>query len=1250
MNSKRLIQPGSTQLIAFLLIIVGLSYTPAAGRQTSENTEFLYAKRLYDDKMYELAAQQFRDFVVNYPSSPRGPEALFQAGEAFFKAKLYEKARQSYFELTMRFSKAAKNDEAQFRSGDCFKAMFKYNEAAKAYHRVKVFFPKSHFASTGLIEAGRMYWRDGNYSQALNMFFDFINVYPDDSRLIQVRLDVVVLLTEKGELQRALSEADKLISLAYRGKIKNQAVYQKGRIFAEMGRLDEAQQAYLSLTKQSTTNDLQAKVNIRLGYIYRLKGEWEGSNKYFLKAVKAKGEVGTQMETYLMLGDNYFDLNQTARALENYRKVLAQTTESGTQSQASHYFEAIFKIALCHKALADYDNSNDNYLRFLKEYTPINRKVADYREQCFLHIAQNHLLLGDGFSAISYFRKYLELFPESNLNDQLQFKIAQVYERNLKNYDKAIQMYDHFMEVYPQSPYIDDAQLGLAQSYEADENYDRALKTYQNFLISYPGGVKYNWVERQVQKLQDYYLKDLQGGISTLSQLFGAYLTDESTTTVLLKLANLNYEQLKDYRQALSYYQKSLNLSAADMSNDEIYYRMAQCYLKLANFSATPQDELAQPALVDSARRLFRLVTASYVDGKWVDDAAIALAEIPGSSSTASDYLNMLNQFPLSPRKDYILLKLGNTLVDGRHGNATGSFQSAANYYQQLLTKYPDSPYSCQAHFNKGRYLFQINDHNGAKQAFESYLDHCPQQGSTVQAYFYLATIMQQQRNYEQSLANLQSIVTNYFYSSYADSAYLMIGDILLEKGDYQAALDHLLKIEQQFNKVSWSSFDKVRAEMFSQDELVFKIARAYEKLADYTNAKLRYQNYLKLVPNGPHVPQVLLALGQITAAEGSQDSEIALSYLERLKRESSDKQINYSASIQAADLLFQEGKYTEARVEFQRTVQMAATKADKEKPQAQAIVCMFRMGQISVAEKEVANFSQEFGNIPKYMAKFEYEKGKHYLKAKSHDRAEDIFSKLRRKYKQTEYAPRAELELGQLYFNTNKDEKAMDIITRIPEKYPDSEVAALAYIYLGDYYVKRAEQPSNAVSLYKKALAHPKIGRHNDYATQNLIDCYEILREYDLVLLLLREQIKKYPNNASNFDRKIKIGSTYMALRQYDLAIAQFQELNKIAGAEYEGEVQYFLAQCYEEMGQYERAITEYLKVKYVSKQTKDLPWDVSAQYRASECYQKIKRYDEAINLLEKIVLNQGIQSNFGRKASLQIEEIKRKKAQEQN
>ena len=1228
----------------FLILFLGLGGVSTVISQTGENQAFLYANKLYDEGMYSLAASQFRSFMETYPTSPRAPEALFMAGESYLKLEKYHEAQQAYLEMTMRYPEAPKTDEAQMKIGDCYRALQDYTKAANAYQRVKIFYPKSNLAPGSMIASARMSGLAGNYSAAITTYYDFLDEYPQAPDGFQVKLELIEILMKKGELKRALAESEKLSISAFKVDNKVKAKYYKGLIYEEMGQISQAQEEYHAIVAQSTDQSLLAKTYLRLGYIYRLKGEWERSSEFFTKSLASEGGQQVQIETYLMLGDNYLDLNNYANAQTFFEKVI----ETAPKDEAS-YLEALYKSGLAYENLADYKSANRYFLRLLNEYQPTNRKGADYREQAFLKVAQNYLLLNNGTQAVNYFRKYLELYEDSNLADQINYKIGEIYEQSLDNPEKAIRLYDRFMETFPHSPYIDEAQLGIARCYEALGNYDRAIKEYRSFLGVYPGGAEYDIAEHRIRFLETYYIEDPTKALHEFSSLISGLLSQRDQTQLFFQLAEINFEYIRNYKVALQNYRTSLKHGATESLTAKILFRMGQSYQFLAHLEHQKPDGGQYMALMDSARMNYQLILDRYSDNQWADDAAIRLAELKAQdvfgnkSETARFYADALRKFPRSDHKDYMLLRLGEAILKGYYSK-TDSLNSPKHYFQQLLADYPQSEYRGQAQFMLGLYHYQLTDFYAARNALKGYIENFPDGAFIVKAYDLLAKIERRQENYDKSVEYYQHIINNYAYSPNADSAYLLLGDIYLEKNDNETALNHFLSIETKFNKLSWLTFDRVRSEIFSWDELNFKVGKTYERLGDFTQAKQRYQNYLKLAPNGKYLPETLLALGRITASEGQYDKDLALGYYKRLKEEFPDQEIGYDASIKAADLLFNEQKYEESHAEYQKAVSFADSDMKMEYPQAQAIVCLYRIGKITAADNEKETFQKAFGGVANYLAQFEYEKGEYYLNQKSFNRAEKLFDNVRRKYKRTDYAPKAELSLGKLYKIQNKDEKALDILTAIPQKYPNSEIAALAYVNLGDYYIAE-KQPPNAISMYKKALEVPQIGTLKPLAMRKLIGAYEIFGMSDQQLALIREFIRLYPQDKSIFDMKLKIGIIYKDTKEYAQAIALFDELLVQADPENEAEVQFRLAECYEMTGQFERAISEFLKVKYIAKQTK-LPWGTTAQYLAALLYKKQSQYPEAKQLLQKIIQSRGITDNYGRVAKEQLDEIERLEA----
>ena len=116
--------------VILLILFGGIT---AALPQSNEANDYLYAQRLLNDNMHELAAKQFREFMETYPTSPKAPEALFMAGEAWFQGENFNEARRAFLEVSGRYPQAPKNDEAHMRVGDCHRELQEYEEAAKAY-------------------------------------------------------------------------------------------------------------------------------------------------------------------------------------------------------------------------------------------------------------------------------------------------------------------------------------------------------------------------------------------------------------------------------------------------------------------------------------------------------------------------------------------------------------------------------------------------------------------------------------------------------------------------------------------------------------------------------------------------------------------------------------------------------------------------------------------------------------------------------------------------------------------------------------------------------------------------------------------------------------------------------------------------------------------------------------------------------------------------------------------------------------
>jgi TolA-binding protein len=81
------------------------------------------------------------------------------------------------------------------------------------------------------------------------------------------------------------------------------------------------------------------------------------------------------------------------------------------------------------------------------------------------------------------------LFSTHTLGDDINYKKAAVY-RTLGKFEEAAAMYRDILQYYPDELYGDDAQFRLAELYEKQLNdATKAREAYEQVLTRYPGSI-----------------------------------------------------------------------------------------------------------------------------------------------------------------------------------------------------------------------------------------------------------------------------------------------------------------------------------------------------------------------------------------------------------------------------------------------------------------------------------------------------------------------------------------------------------------------------------------------------------------------------------------------------------------------------------------------------------------------------------------------------------------------------------------
>src|SRR5437868_7901885 len=92
-----------------LALVLAIAHSGALlAQDTKENSEFKLAIGLYNDGMYDLAADQLKNFIAAYPSTSQGVDARYYLGLTQMKLKRYEDARVTFQDFALTYTDNAK--------------------------------------------------------------------------------------------------------------------------------------------------------------------------------------------------------------------------------------------------------------------------------------------------------------------------------------------------------------------------------------------------------------------------------------------------------------------------------------------------------------------------------------------------------------------------------------------------------------------------------------------------------------------------------------------------------------------------------------------------------------------------------------------------------------------------------------------------------------------------------------------------------------------------------------------------------------------------------------------------------------------------------------------------------------------------------------------------------------------------------------------------------------------------------------
>lgn len=1202
------------QRLVFIVILCGIGAV-AQGQDSKENADFKLAVSLYNDRLYDLALEQFSQFVSTYPNTQQGIEARFYLGLTQSKMRKFEEARFTFQNFALAFPEHPRAAEAWWNSGEAYVELGNLAEAALAFERVKTFHPKSKLAPEALLKASEYFRHANELEKSKRALRTLVQEYASAEIVHEARLRLARIYFAERQYELARSEAKRAADAAPNSPLAPAALQLTAQSLTQLGRIEEAKAVLTGVIDRLRSGTGSYEALLELGKLQKESGQIEEALQTWSSLLEPKASPSRALKEGALL--------ETAEILA-LRESLVKSIELYEQAanlSGTRAGEAWYKAARVAERMGNKKRVGELALKALEaDSGSVFRRailIAAFRGARFLKQYQ---------TAVAISIRFQDEFPSDPNIPRLLLETGTVYSDDLKDHRHAVVLFEQILADHADSEVADDALFGSARALRNSGLPGESASTLESLLQRFPATDYRGQATEELIQIRTFELKDKDGGLENMALLTGDVIAGKPRADLAFRLAEIYFNDLKDYRNAAAQYLVSLQSGLQDDRTGDAWFKRARA-LEYSSMRETADRSKVIAQAIAAYDSALKYASSSQTRGE------AFVAKIGFSLRTATG-VTELRQISGEIRKDSpntaepkLLLDLGRQYSDFR------SYADARTVFEELLRRNPTEEIQAGALHGLAVARIEMGERDSGYAALAEFTRSFPGHHFAAEAMSRLARFEAGQGRVGSVREISRNLEQRYPYSKAADGIDGIRGDAF-----YAAArIDEALKYYRlHYEKLENNLFEP----KIPSTDLVMKLADCFRRTGAIAEAQRYYALILARDTTEQVRVEVYFAMAGI--AREQDNFELAARYLQEASRfGSGTPERQFQAALESADLLFRSEDYSSASQRY--TELLTGTKQDslRRSIQSKLVVCYFRMDNLQEAEKQANAFVKAHAGERDAAAEFEFERGRYHLRKEEIDLAARRFENVRQRYPRSSVIPEAVYWLARTMEAKSQPRLAIQLYDSLLKTFPLHPIRARAQLSLGNVYYA-LEQWDAAAGQYKGVVDGKEFSPDLvQYAASNLIMAYKEIGLFDAALQLTREYISRYPNDPDVILKHIDIGVLYQKLGYYDQSILHLQKMLENADPELEGELRYYIGEAYFYKGGYQQAILEFLKVPYLITMRTKIDWVATSYYMAGQSYEKMSKLDQAITMYKQIIERPGIDPTFKTAAQKEIDRV---------
>ena len=789
----RSILPGLLILIG--LLVFGSSHQAWSLSAEQKNEKALrqidFANSLFLQKLYDMAATEYKKYVDEFPESASREVALFGWAESLYNLEDYQTALDVYQMQLDEFPGGEKRRLSLLRIGEISYRQEHHIEAENILTLLLAENPAPDIAEVAYYHLGTSYLAQNKFKEAQETFQIQIREFPEGIFAPFAKLSLGTTLVQVDDYGQAIQLWQEVIAQVGKSnqpRIRNiaiEAVYRLGKAYEDLKKYEEAATTFAQLTRDYPESSYLTSA------LYREAWAWFSAKKYDQAWGKAKAlqdrpqlpdfnqfHVGIQY----LLGLTRFENQAYDEAIREFGRVLV--LPSDLPEWDVYQPQAQYQIVWCCFLKADYQKTQVEANLFWEQFPnhPLGGDVLFISGESYYQEEKYD-------QALVQYQSLVSKYPESQYLAEAFFKSGQC-EMEMKDYEQAVEFFSDFQKRLPQNKLAAEASLMEGEAYMASQAYPQAVIAFQTYYRTYPDHPQ---IEYGLYKLALCFQR--LGDYSKLAEVCQELLDrnpESPYQAMALFWTAYEWDRKDENRQAeiqfielLRNFPQSPYSSEARLRLAMIYYRKDQPLEAARHFLVLIDSENPPGALDPNiyfwtaeqninkkeylrAIRVYSQLADRYPRNDIIEEASYRTAQCYASmqewESAAEFYQRVLDDFPEGSFFEPASLGLGTA-------NCHLKKYSLAVHQLETLTGSLDPAIAAQAGITLGEAYEHIGETDKAVSAYlkVAFLYEHPEM--VPEAYWKAALLLDKRGDREQAKKHLQELQRLYPKSNYAKKA-----------------------------------------------------------------------------------------------------------------------------------------------------------------------------------------------------------------------------------------------------------------------------------------------------------------------------------------------------------------------------------------------------------------------------------------------------------------------------------------------